>query len=285
MPGEPISRRRFLAVGGFAIGGAAVAGITWLARAGPVDTSASVSTTTPTTAPSLTSTQLPEATAQPSTTSPAPTTTAETSSTTAAEPEATIGGVICKAAWGANPVVGTLVPHTVQQMTVHHTAVVLSSNAEAPARARQHQSYHQSLGWSDLAYHFLIDANGHIYEGRPVGAVGDTGTDYDPTGHLLICCEGDFNSQQLTAAQYGSLIMMLAWGSAEFGIDPAAIRGHRDVASTTCPGDSLYAHIADGSVARDVAAALTEAARAPVVDVACGPAAEDYVAAIEAGDL
>lgn len=191
--------------------------------------------------------------------------------------------MICKEAWGANPVVGEFVPHTIQQITVHHTAIVLSSNAEAPARARQHQSYHQSLGWPDLAYHYLIDANGHIYEGRPVRAVGDTGTDYDPTGHLLVCCEGNFDTQNPTAAQYDSLIRMLAWGAIEFGIEPGAIRGHREVASTTCPGDNLFAHVADGSVARDVAA-LT-AAGVPVLEVACGKAAEESVAAIEAGEI
>ena len=57
-------------------------------------------------------------------------------------------------------------------MTVHHTAAVLDSNHKIPARVRQHQRFHiDDRGWPDLAYHFIVDANGHVYEGRPVTAV------------------------------------------------------------------------------------------------------------------
>jgi N-acetyl-anhydromuramyl-L-alanine amidase AmpD len=180
-------------------------------------------------------------------------------------------------------VTGEFTSHTIENITVHHTAVALTTNSAAPARARQHQSYHQGLGWPDLAYHYLIDANGHVYEGRPVTAVGDTATDYDPTGHFLVCCEGDFNTQQITPAQYESLVRMLAWGSAEFGVTAGSIQGHRDVASTTCPGDNLYPLIADGTIERDVAALVVSAA--PALDVVCGQVAIDIVAAIESGTI
>jgi len=40
--------------------------------------------------------------------------------------------------------------------------------------------------WIDIPYHFLIDPNGNVYEGRNVFTVGETATEYDPTGHLLI---------------------------------------------------------------------------------------------------
>jgi hypothetical protein len=166
--------------------------------------------------------------------------------------------------------------HTIEYITVHHTAVVLTDNRDAPGRVRQHQQFHQSRGWPDLAYHFIIDAEGNIYEGRPMDAVGDTGTNYDPTGHFLVCCEGDFNQQDVTPQQYASLVQILAWGTTAFGIDPQAIDGHRDVASTSCPGDNLYRRIADGSLAADVAAAAFQ----PMAAI-CGAEAEALVAAIE----
>ena len=282
MSEQSISRRRFLIVGGAAVGGALAAAATWLTRADGSSAAGSTTTTVP---------------ADPTSTSPASTTTS-TSTTTSAVPITTTGPpattstepgaeliipVICKEAWGAKSVAGDFTPHTIEHITVHHTAVALASNIEAPARARQHQSYHQDLGWPDLAYHYLIDANGHVYEGRPVDAVGDTATDYDPTGHLLICCEGDFSNQQITGDQYDSLIRMLAWGSSEFGIDPTAIRGHRDVASTTCPGDNLHALVADGTVSTDVAVLAAEGA--PELEVTCGTAAAATIAAIEAGEI
>jgi hypothetical protein len=291
MPGRPIDRRRFLVVAGLAIGGVAAAGARWLLGADPAVTAASPSstttpptTTTPATTAATTS-PLPATTEAPTTTMPLETTatTSATTTSTTAVPGAAAVEVICKQAWGANPVAGEFTSHTIENITVHHTAVVLSTNAAAPARARQHQSYHQELGWPDLAYHYLIDANGHVYEGRPVAAVGDTATDYDPTGHFLVCCEGDFNKQELPAAQYEALIRMLAWGVNEFRIEPTSIQGHREVASTSCPGDNLHQRISDGTIAADVA--LLVAAAVPMLEVVCGPSGAEVVAAIEAGEL
>ena len=55
-------------------------------------------------------------------------------------------------------------------MTLHHTAVVLGDNSNAPARLRQHQRYHQNdRGWIDIAYHVSVDRNGNIYEARGTG--------------------------------------------------------------------------------------------------------------------
>lgn len=272
MNGPPHTRRRFLAIFAGTVAGVA-GGLAWLSRpdSDPVVGSAS-STSTPTT----TSTTSTPTTAEAVTTSQVPTTT---SSEAPAAPVARSVEVICRDAWGATPPSGQFTGHTITNITVHHTAVVLAANPQAPARARQHQEYHQSRGWADLAYHYLIDANGNIYEGRPVEAVGDTGTDYDPTGHFLVCCEGDFNQQTVSDAQYQSLVNLVAWGVAEFGVNPSDVRGHRDVATTSCPGDNLHPLIEEGVLAADVAS--TEE---PIeLDIRCGDAGFEVVAAIEAG--
>ena len=72
--------------------------------------------------------------------------------------------VLCREAWGALPPRPGGTPHTLNRMTIHHTAVVLGDNANAPARLRQHQHYHQDTqGWIDIAYHISVDRNGNIY--------------------------------------------------------------------------------------------------------------------------
>lgn len=152
--------------------------------------------------------------------------------------------VIPKTAWGAAPVVGTFVEHQITRITVHHSGSLLQDNQNAPQRMRDHQAYHQAdQGWPDLAYHYVVDRNGHVYEGRPVWAVGDTNTDYDPTGHFLICCEGEFNNQTPTPDQLEAAAGLAAWASARFGVGVDTVIGHRDVASTSCPGDTLYAEL------------------------------------------
>jgi len=187
---------------------------------------------------------------------------------------------ICRDAWGASPSGPGFVGHTIDRLTVHHTAAFLSSNTAAPARLRGHQSYHLSLGWPDLAYHFAVDANGNIYEGRPLEYRGDTGTDYDPAGHFLVVAEGNFNDQQIPDVQVGSVAALLAWASEEFDAPLDTIRGHRDLASTTCPGDNFYSLIADGTLAALAADVATPDA---TLTIECGSAAEQRVADIEAG--
>jgi hypothetical protein len=173
------------------------------------------------------------------------------------------------------------VAHTVARLTVHHTATRLDTNRHAPARARGHQRYHQDAGWPDLAYHFLVDANGNVYEGRPVSARGDTFTSYDPTGHFLVCCEGNFDEQDLPDAQFEALAVMLAWASGEFGAGTDTIAGHRDFAATSCPGDRLAVQIADGTLRTRVEEML--AAGGITMTAVCGADGRALVEAIEAG--
>ncbi len=105
---------------------------------------------------------------------------------------------------------------------------------------RDHQAYHQQQGWPDLAYHFVIDRNGHVYEGRPIGAPGDTATDYDPAGHFLPVLDGNFDEQEPTEAQLSSLAVLMAWAMEEYDLRTEVVGAHRDYAATACPGSSLY---------------------------------------------
>lgn len=188
---------------------------------------------------------------------------------------------ICREAWGAAPPTGPYVRHEVRRLTVHHSAVVLTDNREAPQAMRDHQAYHQSRGWPDIAYHLLIDRNGNVYQGRPIWARGDTGTDYDPTGHLLVLCEGNFEVQWSSWRQVRALVDVLAWGSRRHGVPVWRIAGHRDFASTACPGRRLYRHLEDGSVRERVRDRL-DAGGIRLLDL-CGWAGRRRVREIEAG--
>jgi hypothetical protein len=100
--------------------------------------------------------------------------------------------------------------------------------------------------WCDVPYHFFVDVDGSIYEGRAVGLAGDTNTRYDPAGHLLICALGNFEIQAPTKAQLDSISDLMAYGCEKFGVDPAKISSHRDHALTACPGRHLFAYVASG---------------------------------------
>ncbi|NOX22032.1 MAG: N-acetylmuramoyl-L-alanine amidase [Actinobacteria bacterium] len=249
-----------------------------------VDSSTTSSTAPPSTTTSTSTTPPPTTSTTTTTAPPATTTVPPTTTAGALAAFSTVAGempALCKAAWGANPNLGEFKPHTIERFTVHHTAAFLKSPGQAPARARQHQKYHLGKGWPDLAYHFLVDALGNVYEGRPIDAVGDTGTSYDPTGHFLIAAEGSFSEQGLPAAQLAAMAELLAWAAVTYDVDPSEMRGHKDWApETSCPGNAVYAHIANGtleSMMRDAVARGVKQVR-----VVCSDAAKQYVKDLEA---
>ena len=169
-----------------------------------------------------------------------------------------------------------MVEHMPVRLTLHHTAVSQTAATQGPARARQHQRYHQSLGWPDLAYHFLVDRSGLAYEGREVRFRGDTGTEYDPTGHFLVCMEGDFDTQEPTAEQLETAVALFAWASQRYDIDAATLAGHGAYAVTSCPGAVVSAMIPDLAAA----VAGTEAVE---IELVCGRYGARLVADLEAG--
>ena len=162
--------------------------------------------------------------------------------------------VVGRSMWGAAPPRGEFTFHEIEEITIHHAGGL--DGATGPAQFRSWQSWHQYLGWPDLAYHFIVGRDGKVYEGRPYTAVGDTATAYDPTGHFLIVVEGNFNEDTPTAEQIEKTVQLAAWASLQFGVPIETVTGHRDHAATICPGDSLYSHIHDGSLAHRAAQIL-----------------------------
>ena len=163
--------------------------------------------------------------------------------------------VVAREAWGAqSPVVERMTAHTIEELTVHHAGD--QSIVTGPQRYRAWQAWHLDRGWGDLAYHYIIGVDGTVYEGRDTRYAGDTGTNYDPTGHFLVVVEGNFEVDVPTRAQLDSLVTVLAWAAEEFGVSPGTISGHRDHAATACPGGNLYPYIASGDLEADVRAAL-----------------------------
>ena len=197
-------------------------------------------------------------------------------------PSITSAQLLCRDAWGARPARAGGKPHSITRMTLHHEAVVLGDNRNAPGHLRQDQRYHQDQhGWIDIAYHVGVDRNGNIYELRSPKIAGDTATDYDTTGHFLVLCEGDFDQEVVSEAQLHGAALAFAWAAQNFGIATSTLAGHRDLAQTSCPGANLYAHLSSGDLKRRIDDLL---AAGPVdLPLFCGPDAAARVAAIEAG--
>ena len=217
---------------------------------------------------------------------PAPVNTALASTTSATAPplapQSASASLLCREAWGAQPARPGGRRHTITRMTLHHEAVALGDNRNAPGRLRSDQRYHQDQkGWIDIAYHVGVDRNGNIYELRSTDIAGDTATDYDTTGHFLVLCEGDFDQETVSEAQLHSAALAFAWAAQTFHVASGTLAGHRDLAQTSCPGTNLYAHLSSG----DLKGRIDDLLTGGPVDLRqfCGPDAAARVEAIEAG--
>jgi hypothetical protein len=163
-------------------------------------------------------------------------------------PELVESGIILQEEWGGERLQTDIEPHELRYITLHHGGVTFADTADAPAYLRNLQSWSRTdRDWIDLPYHYLIDPQGRIYEGRSVLIPGDTNTDYDPTGHALICVLGNFELAEPNPAQIDAVTSLMALMAHRFNLTTDVIGGHKDYASNTvCPGENLYPYLEGG---------------------------------------
>ena len=201
-----------------------------------------------------------------------------------------------RAAWGADlPPKGPLEPERredVRFLLVHHSVSVKDYPAGAvPEELRGFYRLHTApeKGWADLAYNFLVDRFGGIWEGRagsieaPVKGDATGGSQ----GFALLCCFiGDHRRLAPSPEAQASMVALLAWLAERYAIDPrpgastsfisrgsnrwpagtpvttTTLAGHRDMSRTVCPGDAAYDLVRNDFPTR-VAAAMGTFAAAP----------------------
>ena len=170
-------------------------------------------------------------------------------SSTNATPEPKI---ITVSEWG-----GTRVPaaiestaraHTISRITLHHQGEAFPRGKDARQYLRNLQLWsRETKKWLDIPYHFVIDLDGNIYQGRDIRFAGDTNTEYDPAGHALIEVVGNFEDTEPNSSQLDAVVLLMAMLSAKYNLPVESIRGHRDYArDTVCPGKNLYRFLENG---------------------------------------
>lgn len=220
-----------------------------------------------------------------------------------------------RSSWATDrPAKGPLPEEDVRFLIVHHSA---SRNGhtptEAPAILRSFYDFHTGpkRGWNDIAYNFLIDSGGGVWEGRS-GSL-DRPVAGDATGgnqgfSQLVCVIGDYDRAHPTEASLDSLVSLLAWLADRYRLDttpgaeatfisrgsnrwPAGtevttptITGHRTMSRTTCPGDNLDRYVTGalmagvtavraGSTPSSSSSSSTTAKAGPLPAVEPGPTA------------
>ena len=179
----------------------------------------------------------------------------------------------------------------VRAAVVHHTASTTSYSAgDVPGILRAFWRHHtQTNGWCDIAYNFLVDRFGTIWEGRAGGVdrpvIGGHAKGFNTwtTGVALI---GEFGSAPAYSSMVAATERLLSWKLSLHGVDPLGwtellnratsgpmrhpagavvhlptVLGHRDLGLTSCPGSNVYAVL--GALRRSLSATARRNDAAP----------------------
>ncbi len=182
-----------------------------------------------------------------------------------------------RAAWAgpSEPPKGEVPLEEVRFLLVHHTADRFEHEKDdVPAILRGYYGFHTSdeKGWPDIAYNFMIDRFGQVWETH-AGSVERPLRGYATGGNQgfsqLVCLIGDFTNAMPTEEALDALTKTLAWLAERDGIDtqPGAtatfisrgsnrhpvgtevttptINGHRSMSTTSCPGDAFFPYVRD----------------------------------------
>lgn len=113
------------------------------------------------------------------------------------------------------------------------------------------RKWHKNQGWNDIGYHFLIDRDGTVANGRDVSLVGAHVSGHN-TGTIGVCLIGGYYSKEkdpflknYTVAQEKALKDLLAKLKKQY---PAItkITGHNQYAAKACPGFYVPSWLKEG---------------------------------------
>ena len=127
------------------------------------------------------------------------------------------------------------------------TRIILHHAAASKCTAQQIHSWHLANGWVGIGYHFFVRKDVSVYRGRPEDTVGAHAgnNNYDSIG---ICFEGNFDREEMPAAQKQAGMELVAYLKQKYGI--STVQRHSDVNATGCPGAHFpFAAIAEGGTA------------------------------------
>ena len=107
--------------------------------------------------------------------------------------------------------------------------------------------------WADVPYHYFIDMDGLIYQGRSDSVMGESTTVEDVSGQLQIALLGNFEQQEPTTRQLNTLINFLIQLCDKYNLKASKIKIHKELSNTQCPGKNLYKYFDNGFINGEVA--------------------------------
>lgn len=152
-------------------------------------------------------------------------------------------GVIPRTTWArANPIPSRMEPMLpVSRITIHHDGmppISIRNKAQAMARLEQIRTAHLGRGFGDIGYHYIIDPDGNVWQGRPLAWQG-AHVKAQNENNLGIMVMGNFEVQRPTQAQIASAQRFVKSQMATYRVPVGRVYTHKELAQTACPGRNL----------------------------------------------
>jgi hypothetical protein len=166
------------------------------------------------------------------------------------------------------------------KVVIHHTGTPNGPQNWA-SQVRSIYEYETSHGYQDIAYHYLVDPNGVIYEGRwarnfkhnenpdATNGRGSVVHGAHAIGHnnrtLGVALLGNYMSANVSPAALEGVAALLAWQCARWGIDPRGSGvyvddiGGREFLENVCPHDHTTQTLCPGTGVLAALPAIREA--------------------------
>lgn len=173
-------------------------------------------------------------------------------------PNAPVQVDMTRAEWRAAPMKSNWDPMvTPYRITVHHTAEPFegTSRAQTVSQMQFIQRLHQNdNGWADVGYHYLIDREGRLIEGRPIDRQGAHADGKNNIGNIGICVIGNFVGQPERPAEYhaaqvptqkqmATLERTVKELRESYDIPRKHVYHHNKFTGTLCPGPTLISWV------------------------------------------
>ena len=151
--------------------------------------------------------------------------------------------VVSRAGWNARPPKRAFSKlRGVVGVVLHHSGV--KGAATGPFTVKGFERHHMdSRGWNAIAYNWLVDDDGVIYEGRGGGIVGGATRGWNSRTESI--CYTGWGSGEVSQRALDSIKWLVSDIQGRYG-SGLWVKGHRDLAATSCPGTSLYHWLQDG---------------------------------------
>ena len=123
-------------------------------------------------------------------------------------------------------------------VAIHHSAIPLDTNETMSSIQDLHMDTNQ---WADVGYHYVIDKDGILYEGRDIQVRGASVAGYN-IGTIGVCVMGNFEVDLPLDIQLTKLQQLVNWLATTYTLTHLAAH-HEFNPESLCPGKNMLPYL------------------------------------------